>query len=124
MFQSYHRCLNILYKLLNIQTICTLLAGRQFHYLYLVNIVFSFNQKKIFSNLPQISVNLSTIEKRFELSSTKSSFIINAYDISCAVTVMFISHFCKNNKPKWIGIGIIVMGIGALIFTVPHLAET
>jgi len=71
-----------------------------------------------------ISVNLSTIEKRFDLSSTKSSFIINAYDISCAVTVMFISHFCKNNKPKWIGIGIIVMGIGALIFTIPHVAET
>ena len=72
----------------------------------------------------QISVNLSTIEKRFDLSSTKSSFIINAYDISCAATVMFISHFCKNSKPKWIGIGIVVMGIGALIFTIPHVAET
>ncbi|XP_063684732.1 solute carrier organic anion transporter family member 4A1-like isoform X2 [Bolinopsis microptera] len=71
-----------------------------------------------------ISVNLSTIEKRFDLSSTKSSFIINAYDISCAATVMFISHFCKNSKPKWIGIGIVVMGIGALIFTIPHVAET
>eukprot|EP00116_Pleurobrachia_bachei_P011963 sb/3472225/ len=71
-----------------------------------------------------ISVNLSTIEKQFELSSTKSSFIINAYDISCALTVMFISHFCRHNKPKWIGLGIIVMGVGALIFTIPHLTET
>lgn len=71
-----------------------------------------------------VSVNLSTIEKRFHLSSTRSSFITNAYDISCAATVMIISHFCRNHKPKWIGIGMILMGIGAMIFCLPHVAET
>ncbi len=40
--------------------------------------------------------------------------------MSVLICVIFISHFGdKGNKPRWIGIGLIIQGIGALIFSFP-----
>lgn len=67
------------------------------------------------------SVVLSSIERRFRLSSTAVSVLLVSFDLSVLLCVIFISYFGdKRHKPRWIGIGLIVQGIGALIFALPQ----
>lgn len=67
------------------------------------------------------SVVLSSIERRFRLSSTAVSVLLVSFDMSVLVSVIFISYFGdKQHKPRWLGYGSIVQGIGALIFALPQ----
>lgn len=64
---------------------------------------------------------LSTVERRFGFSSTAVSFLLVSFDLSVLICVIFISYFGeKRHKPRWIGMGLIVQGIGALIFALPQ----
>jgi len=65
---------------------------------------------------------ISNIEKRYHFSSTAASIILGAFDLAVVISVIFISYFgSKAHKPKILGIGLIVQGIGALIFALPQL---
>lgn len=67
------------------------------------------------------SVVLSSVERRFRLSSTAVSVLLVSFDLSVLVCVIFISYFGdKRHKPRWLGYGLIVQGIGALIFALPQ----
>ena len=64
---------------------------------------------------------LSTIEKRYRFSSLAASMIIAVFDFSVVVSVVFISYFGhKSHKPRWLGIALIIQGIGAFIFALPQ----
>lgn len=83
---------------------------------------------------------ITTIEKRFEISSGLSGLIASSYEIGNVVTVIFVSYLgSRRHIPKWIGIGMtidffktnsflikkihkgaVVMGIGSALFSVPH----
>ena len=64
---------------------------------------------------------LSSLETRYKLSSFQLGWITNAFDITILVTVIFISYFGGNShKPKWLGGGMFVLGIGSLFFALPH----
>ena len=59
------------------------------------------------------SVVLSTIERRYQFSSTVAGFIASTFDISVFVSVLFISYFGgKGHKPRWLGVSLIVQGLG------------
>lgn len=65
---------------------------------------------------------ITTIEKRFEISSGLSGLIASSYEIGNVVTVIFVSYLgSRRHIPVWIGIGAVVMGIGSALFSVPHL---
>lgn len=65
---------------------------------------------------------ITTIEKRFEIGSSISGLIAASYEFGSLVAVIFISYLGgRRHIPKWIGYGVIIMGIGALIFTLPHI---
>ena len=67
------------------------------------------------------SVVLSTIEKRYNLSSTAAGMIAVTFDISVVFSVLFISYFGgRSHKPRWLGVGLIIQGIGAFIFATPQ----
>ena len=67
------------------------------------------------------SVVVSTIEKRYRFSSLAASMIIAVFDLSVTVSVVFISYFGhKSHKPRWLGIGLIIQGIGAFVFALPQ----
>ncbi|KAL9926854.1 organic anion transporting polypeptide 30B isoform 2-T15 [Glossina fuscipes fuscipes] len=64
---------------------------------------------------------ITTIEKRFEIPSSYSGLIASSYEIGNVITVIFVSYLgSRRHIPVWIGIGAVIMGVGSLIFMVPH----
>ena len=62
------------------------------------------------------------MEKRYRFSSTEVGFLLVSFDISVLICVIFISYFGdKGHKPRWLGIGSIIQGIGAFIFALPQV---
>ena len=73
--------------------------------------------------LPFFSV-ITTIEKRFDIPSRLSGTIASTFELGNLLTVIFVSYFGANGHiPVWIGKGILVTGIGSLLFALPHFVE-
>lgn len=75
-------------------------------------------QGMIFTN-----VVISTIEKRFGWDSTQSGIIAGSYDIGSFLSVIPVTYFGGRkgaSKPKFIAFGLLLMGIGSVIFSSPH----
>ena len=52
-----------------------------------------------------INVVISTLERRFDLPSTKTGLISSTYDISTAILVVFVSYYGeKRHKVRWLPI--------------------
>ena len=68
-----------------------------------------------------VNTVISTIERRYEINSTESGLIASCYDIMFVLLVIPISYFGGHgNKPRYLGIGIFVLGIGSFVFSLPH----
>ncbi|XP_076262246.1 solute carrier organic anion transporter family member 5A1-like [Rhynchophorus ferrugineus] len=64
---------------------------------------------------------ITTIEKRFEIPSSLSGLVASSYEIGNVITVIFVSYLgSRRHIPVWIGVGSVLMGVGSLIFMVPH----
>lgn len=71
-----------------------------------------------------INVVITTIEKRFSLRSSQTGLVASGYDIAsfaCLVPVTYFGGRAGASKPRWIGIGIALMGLGSLVFALPHI---
>lgn len=81
--------------------------------------IFSFAQSMTVTGL--VYVVITTIERRFNLTSLKSGLIASTYDISSMLVIIFVTYFGeRGNKPVWIGTGAILFGLGSLTFAMPH----
>ena len=68
-----------------------------------------------------ISVGISSIEKRYNLSSSLSAFAAVSYEIGVIIFILFTSYFGgRSHKPRVLGVSLLVMGIGSFIFASPH----
>ena len=67
-----------------------------------------------------LNIVLTTIQVEFQISSAKAGLIPSNYDIAAAVTVLFVAHFGSLNKPRTLGLGVLTMGAGSLIFALTH----
>ncbi|CAH1773391.1 unnamed protein product [Owenia fusiformis] len=64
---------------------------------------------------------ITTIEKRFEIGSTISGLIAASYEFGSLISVIFVSYLGSTRHiPKFIGVGVIFMGIGSYLFALPH----
>lgn len=64
---------------------------------------------------------ITTIEKRFEIPSSLSGLIASSYEIGNVITVIFVSYLgSRRHIPVWIGVGAVIMGVGSIMFMVPH----
>ncbi|XP_053619039.1 solute carrier organic anion transporter family member 5A1 isoform X2 [Plodia interpunctella] len=64
---------------------------------------------------------ITTIEKRFEIPSSLSGLIASSYEIGNVITVIFVSYLgSRRHIPVWIAVGAVIMGIGSLVFVIPH----
>ncbi|KAH9368279.1 hypothetical protein HPB48_021227 [Haemaphysalis longicornis] len=64
---------------------------------------------------------LSTLEKRFSISSQMSSIILVADDFSSLLaTALFLLFLRRTSMPNWISIGILLSVIGALASYLPY----
>lgn len=67
------------------------------------------------------AAGLTSMERRFQLSSKQAGMIVAAHDVSSLIFVVFISYYGENrHKARWIGIGALVTSIGCLFFALPH----
>eukprot|EP00094_Tigriopus_californicus_P000284 TCALIF_00274-PB protein Name:"Similar to SLCO5A1 Solute carrier organic anion transporter family member 5A1 (Homo sapiens)" AED:0.11 eAED:0.11 QI:460/0.90/0.91/1/0.63/0.58/12/137/1099 len=68
-----------------------------------------------------ISSVITTIEKRYEIPSSISGIIASMYELGNLGTVIFVSYLgSRRHIPVWIGMGVLVMGIGSITFSLPH----
>ena len=64
---------------------------------------------------------LSSLEVRYKFSSIQVGMIASTFDITVLVTVVFISYFGGNShKPRWLGVGVFIQGLGSLLFASPQ----
>ncbi|XP_054837574.1 solute carrier organic anion transporter family member 4A1 [Eublepharis macularius] len=72
-----------------------------------------------------INTVITSIERRFDLRSYESGLIASSYDIAACVCLTFVSYFGGNgHKPRWLGWGVLVMGIGSLVFALPQFTTS
>ncbi|XP_011349076.1 solute carrier organic anion transporter family member 4A1 isoform X1 [Ooceraea biroi] len=70
-----------------------------------------------------VNVVITTIERRFGLKSSETGLIAGGYDIASFLLLVPVSYLggrAKASKPRYIGIGVLVLGIGSLLFASPH----
>ncbi|KAK8728947.1 hypothetical protein OTU49_008891 [Cherax quadricarinatus] len=73
-----------------------------------------------------VNVCITTIEKRFDLRSTDSGLIAGAYDMAsvlCSVPVSYLGSRPGSSKPRWLGWGVFILGLGSFVFTLPHFGS-
>jgi organic anion transporter 4A len=69
-----------------------------------------------------VNVVITTIEKRYNLSSTDSGLIVGAYDISGLIFLIPVSYLGETrSKPKFIAFGVLLLAFGSLTFSLPSL---
>lgn len=70
-----------------------------------------------------INVVITTIEKRFNLTSKQTGLIAGGYDIASFLLLVPVSYLggrSSASKPKYIGMGVLILGIGSILFASPQ----
>ncbi|XP_055990598.1 solute carrier organic anion transporter family member 1B1-like isoform X2 [Sorex fumeus] len=61
------------------------------------------------------------IERRFEISSSVVGLIDGSFEMGNLLVIVFVSYFgSKLHRPKIIGIGCFIMGMGSILTALPH----
>ncbi|XP_017378434.1 solute carrier organic anion transporter family member 1B1 [Cebus imitator] len=61
------------------------------------------------------------IERRFDISSSLVGLIDGSFEIGNLLVIVFVSYFgSKLHRPKLIGIGCFIMGLGGVLTALPH----
>nr|XP_039256764.1 solute carrier organic anion transporter family member 4A1-like [Styela clava] len=64
---------------------------------------------------------LTTLEKRFHLTSNETGFIFVCYDIGVISSILVVTYIGgKGHKPLWLGWGCFIVGLSFLLFALPH----
>ena len=81
----------------------------------------AFFQSMVVNGL--LGVTISTIERRFGLSSSQTAWIIASYEIAGVPALLVIGYLGSTlRRPVWIGAGIVMLGVGFGVYSVPHFA--
>nr|XP_019583488.1 PREDICTED: solute carrier organic anion transporter family member 4C1 [Rhinolophus sinicus] len=67
-----------------------------------------------------INISISTIEKRYEMKSSLTGLISSSYDIAFCLLSLFVSYTGeRGHKPRWLAFASFMIGLGALVFSLP-----
>jgi len=72
-----------------------------------------------------LGVTISTVERRFALSSSQSAWIPASYEIGAAPALLLVGYLGSSvRRPVWIAGGLIVLGVGIGMYSIPHFAAS
>ncbi|XP_007503617.1 solute carrier organic anion transporter family member 1C1 isoform X1 [Monodelphis domestica] len=64
---------------------------------------------------------ITQIERRFEIPTSLVGVIDGSFEIGNLLVITFVSYFgAKLHRPKIIGTGCLIMGVGTLLIAIPH----
>uniref|UniRef100_A0A8D0XB41 Solute carrier organic anion transporter family member n=1 Tax=Sus scrofa TaxID=9823 RepID=A0A8D0XB41_PIG len=87
--------------------------------MFLAALSLSFISKALSAVLMKSS--LTQIERRFDISSSTVGLIDGSFEIGNLFVIVFVSYFgAKLHRPKLIGIGCFIMGLGSILTALPH----
>jgi len=70
-----------------------------------------------------VGATISTLERRFGLASGQTAWIAASYDIAGVPALLVIGYLGLTlRRPMWIGGGLIMLGIGFVVYTIPHFS--
>ena len=70
-----------------------------------------------------VNVVITSIEIRFGMKSSDTGLLVACQDIGSLLVMLPASHFGSRlgaSKPRWIAVGMMVLGIGSFVWTLPH----
>jgi len=68
-----------------------------------------------------IGVTTSTLERRYQFPSSKSSWIKPASQVAGLPIQLFVGYVGSSVKrPVWIGVGLVILALGSVVYTLPH----
>ncbi|CAN8012708.1 unnamed protein product, partial [Ixodes pacificus] len=68
-----------------------------------------------------VNVALPTLERRFKLQSAEVGMIVSMYNIGSLALLLPITFLGgQGHRPRLMAIGTLIMGIGSLLFSLPH----
>uniref|UniRef100_A0A672T4D5 Solute carrier organic anion transporter family member n=1 Tax=Sinocyclocheilus grahami TaxID=75366 RepID=A0A672T4D5_SINGR len=74
----------------------------------------------VFDNMPQ-SNTITQIERRFEIPSSTTGISDGSFEMGNLLVITVVSYFgAKFHRPKIIGTGVLLMGVGTLLMALPH----
>lgn len=87
--------------------------------IFLAALSFSYICKSLGAILMKSSI--TQIERRFDIPSSVSGLIDGGFEVGNLFVIVFVSYFgSKVNRPKLIGTGCFIMGIGSILIALPH----
>ncbi|XP_068611234.1 solute carrier organic anion transporter family member 1C1-like [Brachionichthys hirsutus] len=90
--------------------------------LFLASLAFVFFTKAFGGAYMKSSI--TQIERRFDIPSSLTGVIDGSFEIGNLLVVAFVSYFgAKLHRPRLIGIGCIIMAVGAFIIALPHFLQ-
>lgn len=70
-----------------------------------------------------INTVITSVERRFDLHSYQSGLVAGSYDLASCLCLAFVGYFGgRGHRPRWLGWGVLLMGLGSLVFALPHFA--
>lgn len=71
-----------------------------------------------------VNVIISSIERRYDLTSAESGLVASSYDISSAILLLPVSYFGGlGSKPRYISLAFLLFGISCILFAFPHFVS-
>ncbi|XP_033100136.1 solute carrier organic anion transporter family member 4A1-like [Anneissia japonica] len=68
-----------------------------------------------------VYASITSIERRFNLTSVKTGTISSAYDIAVLSVILFVTYFGdRSHKPRLLGIGAAIFAAGSYLYALPH----
>ncbi|XP_016052975.1 PREDICTED: solute carrier organic anion transporter family member 1B3-like [Miniopterus natalensis] len=87
--------------------------------MFLAALSFTFISRTLSGAIMKSSI--TQIERRFDITSSIAGLIDGSFEIGNLFLIVFVSYFgSKLHRPKIIGIGSFVMGIGSILTALPH----
>ena len=64
---------------------------------------------------------IGSIERQYGFNSVQSGIILSTYDVVSAIFVVIVTNFGhRAHRPVWMSRGMVVLGVGCFIVTIPH----